>query len=159
MIRYGLACDRGHRFDAWFRTSADYEVQAGGRQVVCPECGSLSVAKTLMVPAVRTARRREAAVPSEPKSAGSQDGAPMRVAAGPDPSLAEAVDLMRKLSRHVRENADNVGKRFPEEARKIHYGETEPRNIYGEATPAEARELAEEGVEFHPMPVLPEERN
>jgi hypothetical protein len=66
---------------------------------------------------------------------------------------------LKELHEHLTKNADNVGAKFPEEARKMHYGEIEHRSIYGVASPEEAKELSEEGVEFHPLPVLPDERN
>jgi hypothetical protein len=66
---------------------------------------------------------------------------------------------LKELRDHITKNASYVGPRFPEEARKIHYGETEHRSIYGEASPQEAKELHEEGIEFHPLPVLPDDKN
>lgn len=153
MIRYELICDQGDRFEAWFRGSEDYERQANDGLIVCPQCGSVEVGKALMAPAVRSSKAK-----GEPSAAPSAEGT-VRLAAGPDPSIGQAMELLRTLSKHVRENADNVGRRFAEEARKIHYREVEPRNIVGEATPAEAKALLEEGIEFHALPVLPEDQN
>jgi hypothetical protein len=68
-------------------------------------------------------------------------------------------DMIRALRKHVAENSDYVGRRFPEEARQMHNGEIEHRSIWGEASPDEAKALAEEGVEVHPLPILPDDRN
>ena len=155
MIRYELVCDQGDRFEAWFRGSADYERQAVDGLIVCPHCGSSDVAKALMAPTVRTSKKMAAA----PVDAGAAAANTVQLAAGPDPSIAEAMALLRKISKHVRENADDVGRWFAEEARKIHYREVEPRNIVGEATEAEAEALLEEGIAFHPLPVFPEDKN
>jgi hypothetical protein len=114
----------------------------------CPQCGTTAVSKALMAPAVATARKREEA----------QEAAKLTLAT-PDPRRQAMVEMIRKLRDHVRENADYVGDRFAEEARKIHYEETEARSIYGEADAEEARALAEEGIEFHPLPALPDDGN
>jgi hypothetical protein len=146
MIRYALTCGEGHEFEGWFRDSADFDKQAKKATLACPVCGSADIEKQLMAPAVASTKKRA----TEPEK--------LRVAA-PDPRRAELVEALRELRKSVTENADYVGGRFPEEARKIHYKETEPRGIYGEASPAEAKELADEGIEFHPLPVLPEDRH
>lgn len=144
MIRYNLVCTAGHDFESWFRDAAAYDKAAKAHAVTCPECGTSDVVKALMAPSVSTARKREAAA--------------MKVAA-PDPRQAAMVEMMRKLRDHVTENADYVGGKFAEEARKIHYQEVEARGIYGEASPEEARSLVEEGIDFLPLPVLPEDGN
>jgi len=150
MIRYALSCPAGHAFEAWFAGSDAYEDQLTRGLVTCPQCGSGEVAKSLMAPAVSTARkkaaRRDAARKSVPVAANVSDG-------------GEATALLRKLREHLVENADYVGDKFAEEARRIHYNEAERRGIYGEATSDEARALADEGIEFHPLPVLPEDHN
>jgi hypothetical protein len=153
VIHYELICEKGDRFEAWFRGSADFDVQAKVGHVVCPACGTTSVRKALMAPAVRPSKR--AAAPEVPTEATET----VRLAAGPDPVLTEAMEIARRISRHVRDNSEDVGRRFAEEARKIHYREAKPRSIYGEATGDEMKALLEEGVEFHPLPALPEERN
>jgi len=115
-----------------------------------------------MAPSVQTSRRaRKVASPSLPVGADlpAKTDVSAPVAAGVDPELAKAIDLVREMGREIRRNSDNVGRKFPEEARKIHYGEVEPRAIVGEATAAEARELVEEGIAFQPLPALPEEQN
>jgi hypothetical protein len=147
VIRYALICSEGHEFEGWFRDSADFDQQAKAASVACPFCASTAVEKQIMAPAV-AGTRKEAAPPAEK----------LRVAA-PDPRRTAMIEALREMRKSVTENADYVGDKFPEEARKIHYRETEPRGIYGEASPAEAKELAEEGIEFHPLPVLPEDRN
>jgi hypothetical protein len=169
MIRYALLCEIGHEFEAWFASSAAYaELQKAG-QVTCAVCGSPQVGKALMAPSLasgsgeapREAIGQEpeaAAKPGPAAGAAAGEGGSVRLAAHTE-RREELVGLLRKLRRHVTENAEYVGKRFPEEARKIHYGETDKRGIYGEATRQEARELADEGIDFHPLPILPEERN
>ncbi len=153
MIRYELICDQGDRFEAWFRGSEDFDLQANDGLIVCPQCGSSEVGKALMAPAVRSSKARTAT----PES--GDQGDTVRLAAGPDPSIGQAMELLRKISKQVRERSDDVGRRFAEEARKIHYREVEPRDIVGEATPAEAKALQEEGIEFHTLPILPEDQN
>jgi hypothetical protein len=171
MIRYALVCEAGHAFEAWFASSGAFAEQQQAGQVACAVCGSSQVGKALMAPSLTSGREApqeapaaaepaaEAAAPdTEASTAGKNAAPPVTVAAHTD-KREELVGLLRKLRRHVTENAEYVGKRFPEEARKIHYGETDKRGIYGEASAQEARELADEGIEFHPLPVLPEERN
>ena len=150
MIRYSLACSAGHAFDAWFADSNAFDEQQAEGLIACPHCGSGEVAKSLMAPAVATSRRKSASYPHA--------GETVPVAANVPPE-EEAVALLRRLKKHVVENADYVGKKFAEEARRIHYSEAERRGIYGEATTEEARSLVEEGIEFHPLPSLPEDQN
>lgn len=138
MIVFDLKCAHGHVFEAWFRDSAAYDAQARAGEVVCPVCGDVRIAKAPMAPQV--ARR-------------SGEEAPAREAA-PKPA-AEAMRRLRALREHIEKTFDNVGDRFPEEARKIHYGEAERRDIYGEATLDEARALDEEGIAFGILPRLP----
>lgn len=150
MIRYSLECQKGHVFDGWFKSSDAYDRQAKRKLVTCPECGSSKVSKSIMAPNVSTTKGREV-VPmaneaSEPDT---------RVAAARN----ELIAAMRKLREAVETNAEYVGPKFAEEARKIHYGETEEKGIYGEATPAEVKDLHDEGIACHPLPVLPEDKN
>jgi hypothetical protein len=141
VIRFSLSCQSDHAFDGWFRSSDDFDAQSRRGLVSCPVCGSAKVEKALMAPAVTTGRKKE-------KLAVAADAEQKRIAA----ALVE-------LSRKMRENADYVGDKFAEEARKIHFGEADPRGIYGEATSDEAQALIEDGVEFLPLPALPEDRN
>jgi hypothetical protein len=134
VIAYALRCHQGHEFDGWFRDSAAFEEQARGGHLTCPSCNSIRIEKAIMAPAVSGTKKR-----------------------------AETAARMRQfatgLRKYVQENADYVGPNFAEEARKIHYGETAERHIYGEATADEARELIEEGLDVAPLPPDPDAVN
>jgi len=136
MIRYALQCEKDHEFDGWFPSSEGFDAQVAAGDVLCPHCGSPNVRKALMAPSIG-------------KSAGKA------VAPAPADMAQKMSMMMLALKKHVEENCDYVGDKFAEEARRIHYGESEHRDIYGEATPDEARELIEEGVEVAPLPVVP----
>ena len=161
MIRYSLRCDHGHEFESWFQSSAAYEQQEKRKLVNCPACGSAKVERAIMAPQIVSKRGSDSAAPAPapPASTASTDVA----APGSTPlMMAQERELRAKLKElrdHIVKNADNVGERFPNEARKMHYGDIEHRPIYGEASPDEARALIEEGVEVSPLPVLPEDRN
>ena len=168
MIRYSLVCDRKHDFEVWFKNSADYDKQAKRGLVSCPACGSIKVEKALMAPSLGagTKKKSRAAAPRPIEAPAATDvAAPSEAAsqAAPvammSPQEKEFRAKLKELRDHLTKNADNVGKRCPEEARKMHYGDIEHRSIYGEASPQDAKELHDEGIEFHPLPVLPEERN
>jgi hypothetical protein len=164
MIRYALICERGHNFESWFQDSAAYDKQVKRGLVACPQCGSASVEKAIMAPRLSvTAKKRRAPVepPAPPAEAPATPPAPANPApvAMLSPQEKEFRAKLKELRDHLTKNADNVGAKFPEEARKMHYGEIEHRSIYGVASSEEADELAEEGVEFHPLPILPDERN
>jgi hypothetical protein len=165
MIRYTLSCDRGHDFESWFSNSAAYDKQAKRGLVNCPVCGSAKVEKAIMAPRLSRADAADPRPPT-PIPAPPVQPAPMP----PIPSGKSAVAIMsprerelrqklKELHDHVTRNANYVGAKFPEEARKMHYGEAEHRSIYGEASPEEAKQLHDEGIEFHPLPVLPDECN
>lgn len=155
MIRYALACGNGHEFESWFQDSAAYDEQAERGLVTCPHCGSAKVEKAIMAPRLSaTAKKR--GMPAPAAEAAAPDKAPVAMLS---PQEVELRAKLKELRDHMTKNADNVGGKFPEEARKMHYGEIEHRSIYGEASPEEAKKLADEGVEFHPLPVLPDERN
>ncbi|GGA91904.1 hypothetical protein GCM10011491_19890 [Brucella endophytica] len=141
MIRFSLHCDREHEFEGWFRNNEDFERQAARGLVECPACGSSRVEKALMTPSVSTSRKKE------------------KIALATSEAQSALIEQMRELSRKLRENADYVGDNFAEEARKIHFGEADPRGIYGEASREEVTALVEEGVEIMPLPVFPEDRN
>jgi len=147
MIRYDLICDKGHEFDGWFSNSEAFETQAKRGFVECTHCGSNKVEKQLMAPSLGA------------KSTKKGGGARQMVAGGNDPRMQQMVAMMREVRRHVEQNAENVGDRFADEARKIHYGESEERGISGNATQDEAKALVEEGIEVHPLPRLPEDGN
>jgi hypothetical protein len=164
MIRYNLVCARGHEFESWFAGSAAYDKQARRGLVECPMCGTAKVEKALMTPRLTRSGKSTPAVPGVPEAAAA--AAPE--AAAPEPATPVAVispqeqelrTKLRELREHLVKNAENVGPQFPEEARKMHYGEKEHRSIYGTASPDDAKALHEEGIEFAPLPVLPDERN
>ena len=156
MIRYSLRCEHDHAFESWFQDSSAYDTQVKRKLVSCPVCGSHGIEKAIMAPRIVGKKGREGAAPAP---APAETGA----AATSTPLLmAQERELRAKLKElrdHIVKNADNVGESFPNEARKIHYGEIEHRPIYGEASPDEARSLIEEGVEVSPLPVLPDDRN
>ena len=161
MIRYALVCRDGHQFESWFQDSAAYDKQAKRGLVTCPQCGSAKVEKAIMAPRLAaTAKKRRASMeaPATTTDAPAAAPAPAPVAMI-SPQEQEIRAKLKELRDHLTKNADNVGAKFPEEARKMHYGEIEHRSIYGVATPEEAKELSDEGIEFHPLPTLPDERN
>ena len=157
MIRYALVCEKGHDFESWFQDSAAYDKQAKRGLVNCPHCGSAKIEKAIMAPRLAGAKKRTAPVetPAEAPAA-APEKAPVAMLS---PQEQEFRSKLKELREHLTKNADHVGAKFPEEARKMHYGETEHRSIYGEASPEEAKALVEEGIEFHPLPILPDERN
>jgi hypothetical protein len=159
MIKYALVCDKGHDFESWFADSAAFDKQAKRKLVACPLCNSTKVEKAIMAPRLATSKQRkgEVSLPVPEAPAGLPE-APAPVAMI-SPQEQEFRSKLRELRDHLTKNAENVGGKFPEQARKMHYGEIEHRSIFGVASPEEAKELAEEGVEFHPIPVLPDERN
>ena len=160
MIRYNLRCEKGHSFESWFQSSAAYESQEKRKLVSCLACGSVKVERAIMAPQIVSKKGRERAatpvetadVPAMPSS--SPESTPLMMA-----QERELRAKLRELRQHIVKNADNVGERFPNEARKMHYGDIEHRPIYGEASPEEARTLIDEGVEVSPLPVLPDDRN
>ena len=158
MIRYNLICDKRHEFESWFPSSAAYERQEKRKLIECPACGSTKVERAIMAPSI--ARKDKGAPIEAPVEAPTPTPAeaPTPVAMI-SPQEREFRKKLKELRDHLTSNADNVGKKFPEVARKMHYGESEHRSIYGEASPRDAKELHEEGIEFHPLPVLPDERN
>jgi hypothetical protein len=156
MIRYNLRCEQGHVFESWFQSSSVYETQEKRKLVNCPSCGSAKVERAIMAPQIVSKKARETAAPAP---AASTD---VTAPASTSLMMAQERELRAKLKElrdHIVKNADNVGERFPNEARKMHYGDIEHRPIYGEASPEEARSLIEEGVEVSPLPVLPDDRN
>jgi hypothetical protein len=159
MIRYALHCEQGHDFESWFQNAAAYDKQAKRSLVTCPICGSAKVEKAIMAPRLNRADPSEPArMPTPPVSPPPlpPGKAPVAMMSPPEHELRKK---LKELREHITKNADYVGPRFPEQARKIHYGEVEHRSIYGEASPDEAKELHEEGIEFHPLPILPDEFN
>ncbi len=135
MILFDLKCAHDHPFEGWFPDSKAFERQRRGDEIRCPVCGASDVEKALMAPNVATSKRKEAGREEQ--------------------KAAAAMAMLSKMREHVESNCDYVGPEFAEEARKIHYGETEKRDIYGEATDGDAKELEEEGIEFGRIPWLP----
>lgn len=132
MISFSLKCAQGHGFEAWFRNGEAYDVQAEAGEVACPICGVTTVEKAPMAPRLVTARG---------------DGAERAAR-----EVAETRRMLGELRRQVEDKCDYVGASFPEEARKIHYGETPFRPIYGEANAEQASELRDEGIEVAAIP-------
>lgn len=133
MIHYQLVCKKNHSFEGWFRDSAAYDAQAKKGLLSCPTCNSKKIAKAPMAPAVsKKADLAESAAKAK-----------------------QVREFVMNVRKHVEENAEYVGERFPDEARAIHYGDAEERQIYGEATLNDARELIEEGIPVAPLPSLP----
>ena len=161
MIHYNLRCAKGHAFESWFQSSSAYEVQEKRKLINCPVCGSTRVERAIMAPQiVRKKGRGAAASEALPVPAPAAEVIPP---SSPTPLLmaqeAELRTKLKELRDHIVKNADNVGERFPNEARKMHYGDIEHRPIYGEASPDEAKALIDEGVEVMPLPTLPDDRN
>lgn len=144
MILYQLRCAKNHEFEAWFKGSAGFESQNRKGAVECPFCGSTKIAKAPMAPNVIGGGVTGSRDDAEPKGEATR-------------AIADKVaEAFGKLRRHVEENCDYVGDAFPEEARRIHYGEKKPkRGIYGEASPDDARRLDDEGIDVLPLPGRP----
>lgn len=142
MIRYSLRCDNAHEFEGWFSESADFDRQVASGFLTCPVCNSGTISKLLMAPSVSTGRKKDEMQTLAMNAARKEAMA----------KLKEAVDT-------IKANAEDVGAKFPEEARKIHYGEADARGIIGKATPDEAQALIEEGIEIAAIPVLPDDIN
>jgi hypothetical protein len=134
MIVFDLICSNEHTFEAWFRDSKAFASQRRKKAVNCPICGDQKIDKALMAPNISTSKKRAASTEQSAELAG------------------QTMQVLREIRRQVEENCDYVGPEFAEEARKIHHGETEQRDIYGEATKQEAEDLREEGVEFSGLP-------
>ncbi len=158
MIRYSLKCEKRHEFEAWFASSAAFERQAKRGQISCPRCGTVKVDKALMAPSILKSPKRKR-VEKSPEPAAAQATPPAQPETHRLAAHGELAKAMRKLRAEIEAKSEYVGPRFPEEARKIHYEEAPARGIYGEATSEEAQALSEEGIEFFPLPPLPEDQN
>ncbi|MBL6941188.1 MAG: DUF1178 family protein [Rhodospirillales bacterium] len=139
MIHFQLRCSRKHEFEAWFRSSTSFDEQCKRGEVDCPVCGDIEITKALMAPNIST---------SEKPSGNSAERRAREVA---EQILAAA----GKLREVIEENSEFVGEDFADEARAIHYGDAEERDIYGSTTDKEAEELDEEGIEFTRIPIRP----
>jgi hypothetical protein len=158
MIRYALACNKAHPFESWFPSSEAYDAQCAQGLLTCPICGSAEVEKQIMAPSVARTDNAHAVpidVPAQPVAEAVQ---PQPVALLSEHEQAFRA-MLKVIREHVTQNADYVGSGFAEEARKMHYGEIEHRSIYGKASLMEAEGLLEEGIEVHPLPIVPDERN
>jgi hypothetical protein len=142
LIRYSLICDNAHGFEGWFSESVEFDRQVESGFLTCPTCGSGAISKTLMAPSVSTARTKEA-----------------RQQVVMDVARQEVIAKLKEAVAAIRANAEDVGERFPEEARKIHYGESDARGIIGQASLVDVQELIDEGIEVAPLPVLPDDTN
>jgi hypothetical protein len=161
VIRYALVCERRHAFESWFADSAVYDKQSARGLVTCPACGSAKVEKAIMAPALGRGSKKKSIAAPEPST--PADAVPTEAGSEPTPVAMisqherELRSKLKELREHLVKNADYVGPKFPEEARRMHYGEIDHRSIYGEASPDEAKSLHEEGIEFHPLPRLPDD--
>ncbi|GAB0117565.1 DUF1178 family protein [Acidisoma sp. 7E03] len=166
MIHYQLQCDRAHSFDGWFKDSASFERQCAEGLITCPVCSSTAVSRALMAPALGRSARHATEPSSSPPATAPQPG-PSAIVAGEPAGLAlqgavagqamrdQLRALLQRLRHEVESTCDYVGQDFAEEARRIHYGETEARGIYGETTASEAEALTEEGIAFGVLPWIP----
>jgi hypothetical protein len=153
VILYDLKCRKDHVFETWFRDSGAYDEQAAAGAIACPVCGSKKIEKALMAP--RLAKGGRARDDAEAAAKGGTEGGTGTVAVKETAAAAELMNQLRELRRKVEETCDYVGGNFAEEARKIHYGEQDPRNIYGETSDQQAKELRDEGVTFSRVPWAP----
>ena len=141
VIQYSLHCSKGHQYDAWFKNAAAFDEQVARGIVTCAVCGDGAVEKAPMAPAVARTDGDKVALTSV------------------HPDAIKFREMLRAYRQKVTSEADYVGDKFAEEARKIHFEEVEARGIYGEATRDEVVALADEGIDFMPLPDLPEEHN
>ena len=141
MILYQLRCSNDHQFEAWFRNSSAYDIQINAGDVVCPHCSDTVVSKAIMAPNISPARSN-----SKPKIEHKKTEIQAKEVAE---QVLKSIDMLRS---YVEANCDDVGNNFAEEARRIHYGETKKRGIFGQATDEETTELDDEGVEFYRLP-------
>jgi hypothetical protein len=147
MVIYNLVCGKNHRFEGWFPSFEEYQKQAEKKLLACPTCGSKKVAKVPHACAVHVRKDEPAAPPENAKSNASET---------PGPALqlspAEFKEMLIRVHHHVKENFEDVGARFAEEAREIHTGKAKERPIHGTATAQEAKDLAEDGIPFVALP-------
>ena len=151
MIKYQLRCSSGHEFEGWFKDGATYDVQAKTGGIECPYCGDADISKAIMAPAIPSKRSRTS---SQQVEAGDAEAGLLSEERAREVA-AKILDAVNTLRSHVEGNYDDVGDKFAEEARRIHYGEAEERGIYGQASIDEAEELDEEGIEVFRLPTPP----
>ena len=181
MIKYQLKCHRSHEFEGWFRNSDDFDIQAKNGHLTCPICGSEDIGKAIMAPAIARHRGKARQAPPSERPDSREGQTPMsnpnstpntpsvtssqRVSESEKglPQLLSDNKRLREIREEVKaaverardyveKNFDYVGDKFPEEARKIHYGETDERGIYGKASIDDVQDLIEEGIEVAPLP-------
>ena len=180
MIKYQLICNQAHEFEGWFQTSRAFDKQNASGLVACPICNTVDVRRALMAPNLASPKRRQAAFDAaqiaeaanqEPATIGSRKATNFKTppsetgkqpqSIAPDPArlaaFGDALAKLRDIQRKIQNECRYVGDNFAEEARKIHYGESDPENIYGQTSVEECRELAEEGINVASMPWLPPE--
>lgn len=177
MIKYQLICDVSHEFEGWFQTSAAFDAQNQSQLITCPVCGSANVRRALMTPNLASPKRRRKPSLDNPSNANASiagiNGAPSSlppnqissrgsrdVASDALPNvteISEAMAKLRQLQRKIKNEYRDVGTEFAAEARKIHYGESAPDNIYGQSSEEEREALTEEGIDVVAMPWLPPE--
>lgn len=158
MIKFTLACENEHRFEIWFQNGAAFDIQVEAGLVTCPACGGRKVAKAIMAPAITGRQRGEPAPAPARRPEGTTDEAPAKVTLL-DPKDRELRATIESIRAHILAEADDVGARFPDEARKIHDGLVRERPIHGQASFEDARALLDEGIGILPIPVLPDEHN
>tara|TARA_R110000782_G_scaffold258620_9_gene348656 strand:+ start:1479 stop:1931 length:453 start_codon:yes stop_codon:yes gene_type:complete len=139
VIVFDLKCAEAHVFEAWFGSSSDYETQKKRGLLSCPLCGNAEIAKAVMAPAVPA------------KGNTRDDTRPVPVAGGEDTRIKQMLGALAEMQKSMIESSEYVGGRFAEEARAIHYGETDARGIYGETSADEAAQLRDEGIEAMPL--------
>ena len=147
LIHYTVLCSAAHEFEGWFKDSAAFDRQAQAGLVTCPQCGDSAVTRALMAPAIPRKGRAPATIPSEPAAP-----PPEKAAVGlPDQVRA----ALQRIRAEVERTSDYVGPDFADEARRIHRGESDKRNIYGDSTAEQAEALADEGIEVARIPWVP----
>lgn len=156
MISFSLHCAKDHEFEAWFGSSDDFDRQKDEGLLSCPMCGNEEVKKSLMAPNVSTSKSDD--VPIQQAETKNDDGKSTHLA-GINEAQKKLLPAMRELRSKLLESAEDVGNKFGEEARKIHYGEADARSIYGKTDAEDAAKLVEEGIEFVPLPELPDDKN
>ena len=177
MIKYQLICDLSHEFEGWFQTSAAFDAQSKSELITCPVCGSANVRRALMTPNLASPKRRQKPsadnISNTNASITDINGAPSTlpssqvssprsrdVASDAMPSvteIGEAMAQLRQLQRKIKAEYRDVGTEFAAEARKIHYGESAPENIYGQSSDEEREALLDEGIDVVAMPWVPPE--
>lgn len=173
MIKFALGCEKDHEFDGWFPSNDEFARLRDKGLVDCPVCGSTKIQKLLMAPSVKTTKGKTpvvvpmsegstpppAAASNIPPAGGQIMATKPNLPEMPAEIQKEVAQQIREIRKKIVENAENVGEKFSEEARKMHYGEKEQRGIYGTSSLEEAAELIEEGIEIVPLPALPEDKN